>query len=57
MNTQGGEGLRDSFGSEILVKRDFLRSTKDAGGLGGGEKNTGINFGYCTFHQLKSTIT
>ena len=35
------------FGSDILAKRDFFGSRKQHRDL----------FGYCIFHQLKSTIT
>ena len=49
----GSEGI---FGSEILAKRDF-GSMKDASIFCGRERNAGIFFRYCTFHQLKSAIT
>ena len=50
-------GPKDFFESDILAKRDFFGSMKDAGICLGRENNTGIFFGYCIFHQLKSTIT
>ena len=43
----GGGGPKDFFGSDILAKRDFLGSRKQRRDF----------FGYCIFHQLKSTIT
>ena len=52
-----GWGPKDFFGSDILAKRDFFGSMKDAGIFLDRENNTGIFFGYCIFHQLKSTIT
>ena len=54
---KGGGGPKDFFGSDILAKRDFFGSMKDAGIFLDRENNTGIFFGYCIFHQLKSTIT
>ena len=36
---------RDFFGSDILVKRDFFGSMKDAGIFWGRENNTGIFLG------------
>ena len=45
---EGGGGLRDFFGSEILAQRDFLGAWAQEG--------RGDFFGYCNFHQLKSTI-
>ena len=50
-------GSKGFFGSDILAKRDFFVSMKDARIFLGRENNTGIFFGYCIFHQLKSTIT
>ena len=35
-------GPKDFLGSDILAKRDFLGSMKDAGIFLGGENNTGI---------------
>ena len=35
----------------------FFGSMKDEGIFWVVKKKTGIFFGYCTFHQLKSTIT
>ena len=52
--TGGSEGF---IGSDILAKRDFFGSMKDAGIFLGRENNTGILGGYFIFHQLKSKIT
>ena len=52
-----GGGPKDFFGSDILAKRDFFGSMKDAGIFLGRENNRGIFWGYCIFHQLKSKIT
>ena len=52
----GGEGLKDIFGSEILAKRNFLGSMKDTGIFWVPKNTLGDLLGYCTFHQLKSTI-
>ena len=41
----GGGSAKDSFGSDILAKRDFIGSMKDAGILWGHEDNTGIFLG------------
>ena len=58
MGGGGGGGPKDIFGSDILAERDFFGSMKDAGIFWGRENNTGFFFfGYCIFHQLKSTIT
>ena len=43
----GGEGSEGFFGSDILAKRDFF----------GSRKRHRDFFGYCIFHQLKSTLT
>ena len=40
----GGGGPKDFFGSDVLAKRDFLGSMKDAGIFLGRENNTGIFF-------------
>ena len=48
-----GGGPKDSFGSDILAKRDFFGSMKDAGIFLGRENKRGIFLGYCIFHQLK----
>ena len=45
--------MRNFLGSEILAKRDFFGSMKDAGIFWGGRKKQGFFF---TFHQLKSTM-
>ena len=51
----GGGGLwglgvpKDFFGSDILAKRDFLGSMKDAGIFWGRENNTGIFWGIVFF--------
>ena len=47
----GGEGggPKDFFGSEILAKRDFFGSMKDAGIFLGRENNTGIFLGIVFF--------
>ena len=55
MTGGGGGGSKDFFGSDILAKKDFFGSMKDAGIFLGGENNRGIFFGI--FHQLKSKIT
>ena len=48
-------GLRGIFGSEILAKRDFLGSMKDARIFGIAKMHRDF-VGYCNFYQLKSTI-
>ena len=48
----GGGGLggpKDFFGSDILAKRDFFGSMKDAGIFLGRENNTGIFLGIVFF--------
>ena len=40
--TDGGEGSEGFLGSEILAKRDFLGSMRDAGIILGREKHAGI---------------
>ena len=45
--TEGGP--KDFFGSDILAKRDFLGSMKDAGIFLGRENNTGIFLGIVFF--------
>ena len=45
----GGGGPKDFFGSDILAKRDFLGSMKDAGIFLGRENNTGIFLGIVFF--------
>ena len=47
MTGGGGGGPRDFFGSDILAKKDFFGSRKQHRDF----------FGYCIFHQFKSTIT
>ena len=47
--TGGGWGPKDFFGSDILAKRDFLGSMKDAGIFWGRENNTGIFLGIVLF--------
>ena len=42
-------GPKDFFGSDILAKRDFLGSMKDAGIFLGRENNTGIFLGIVFF--------
>ena len=50
-------GPNDFLGSAIFAKRDFCGSMKDARIFLGLQKNTLRDFlGYCSFHQLKSTI-
>ena len=44
-----GGGPKDFFGSEILAKRDFLGSMKEAGIFLGRENNTGIFLGIVFF--------
>ena len=44
------------FGYKIVAKRYFCSSVNDAGNYWVTE-NSDFFFGYCTFHQLKSTIT
>ena len=46
---KGGGGPKDFFGSDILAKRDFLGSIKDAGIFLGRENNTGIFLGNVFF--------
>ena len=58
LKEEGGGGPRNCFGSEILAKRGFWGSIKDAGDFLGREKKTGIFLDIVqVFHQLKSTIT
>ena len=45
----GGGGPKDFFGSDILAKRDFLGSMKDAGIFLGRENNRGIFMGIVFF--------
>ena len=45
----GGGGPKDFFGSDILAKRDFFGSMKDAGIFLGRENNTGIFLGIIFF--------
>ena len=45
----GRGGPKDLFGSDILAKRDFLGSIKDAGIFWGRENNTGIFLGTVFF--------
>ena len=45
----GGGGLKDFLGSDILAKRDFLGSKKDAGICLGRKNNTGIFLGIVFF--------
>ena len=52
--TGGSDGF---FGSDILAKRDFFRSMKDARIFLGSRKQQRDFFGYCIFDQLKSKIT
>ena len=47
-NNGGGGGPKDFFGSDILAKRDFFGSMKDAGIFLGRKNNTGI-FGIFVF--------
>ena len=42
-------GPKDFFGSDILAKRDFFGSMKDAGIFLGRENNTGIFWGIVFF--------
>ena len=44
-----GGGPKDFFGSDILAKRDFFGSMKDAGIFLGHENNTGIFVGIVLF--------
>ena len=44
-----GGGPKDFFGSDILAKRDFFGSMKDAGIFLGHENNTGIFLGIVFF--------
>ena len=44
-----GGGPKEFFGSDILAKRDFLGSMKDAGIFWGRENNTGIILGIVFF--------
>ena len=48
-NDGGGGGPKDFFGSDILAKRDFFGSMKDAGIFLGRENNTGIFLGIVFF--------
>ena len=45
----GAGGSEGFFGSDILAKRDFLGSMKDAGIFLGRENNTGIFLGIVFF--------
>ena len=45
----GAGGTKDFFGSDILAKRDFFGSMKDAVILLGRENNTGIFLGIVFF--------
>ena len=45
----GGGGPNDFFGSDILAKRDFFGSMKDAGIFLGRENNRGIFLGIVFF--------
>ena len=45
----GGGGPKDFFGSDILAKRDFFGSMKDAGIFWGRENNAGIFLGIVFF--------
>ena len=45
----GGGGSKDFFGSDILAKKNFFGSMKDAGIFLGGENNRGIFFGIVFF--------
>ena len=45
----GGGVLKDFLGSDILAKRDFLGSMKDAGIFWGRENNAGIFLGIVFF--------
>ena len=45
----GGGGPKDIFGFDILAKRDFFGSMKDAGSFLGRENNTGIFWGIVFF--------
>ena len=49
MGGGGRGGPKDLFGSDILAKRDFLGSIKDAGIFWGRENNTGIFLGTVFF--------
>ena len=52
MTAGGGGGVgvpKDFFGSDILAKRDFLGSMKDAGIFWGRENNRGIFLGIVFF--------
>ena len=44
-----GGGPKDFFGSDILAKKDFFGSMKDAEIFLGGENNRGIFFGIVFF--------
>ena len=48
-NDGGGGGPKDFFGSDILAKRDFFGSMKDAGIFWGRENNAGIFLGIVFF--------
>ena len=52
----GGVGVQGIF-SEMLAKKDFLGSVKDVGIFLGHKERDRYFLGYCTFPQLKSTIT
>ena len=49
-------GSKGFFWSEILAKRDFFGLWKTWGFFWVAKKHRDV-LGYCTFHQLKSTIT
>ena len=48
----GGGNPKDFLGSDILAKRDFFGSMKDAGIFWGCRNNTGIFFGIVFFISL-----
>ena len=48
-NDGGGGGPKDFFGSDILAKRDFFGSMKDARIFGSRENNAGIFLGIVFF--------
>ena len=51
-NDGGGGGPKDFFGSDILAKKDFFGSMKDADFFGSWKQQRDV-FGYCIFDQLK----
>ena len=53
----GGRGRGPRDFSEMLAKKDFLGSVKDVGNFWGHKERDRYFLGYCTFPQLKSTIT